>query len=440
MPHLTTVLNGSASLIPAFIHVDKNFLFDGGFGIDTDDGSQRLNVTNNVVLTGLWKDGIANSHKSYSGNVELFGGGCFNSGQWDKGSSNFTDNHCFVDGKSSNFNCNCNVSCSGWPETCTPCPGLRNNHYYQQNQTYVVCGNLTLPQIQARGLEIGSTVSPVPDADGIVEIVKAQLSLKADDETATVTATRAADTVIRGAVGATASRGVDHHERGTNPRSQLELVPDHIVLVAPTGAAASSSATSTVPAVSTDFDTLVKNVRVVKNVHEAALVVRNVLAKHPRKQVEVQLLPGVHHIGDSPLVLGPRDGAAHGGSVTWKSADQGNPATLGAPIRVTGWKPHAAIKGAFSAPLPANVTKGTALRQLWVDGLRAERPRIHGTGIQQGDNKMGRCLNLTNATSTAMYPQGAQYDFSNEMATDPSTWANPQDVEFVYTGCDAVSF
>ena len=74
MPHITTVLNGSASLIPAFIHVDKNFLFDGGFGIDTDDGSQRLNVTNNVVLTGLWKDGIANSHKSYSGNVELFGG------------------------------------------------------------------------------------------------------------------------------------------------------------------------------------------------------------------------------------------------------------------------------------------------------------------------------------------------------------------------------
>eukprot|EP01048_Picozoa_sp_COSAG05_P004799 COSAG05_NODE_272_length_12454_cov_1460.218085_4_plen_137_part_00 len=104
-------------------------------------------------------------------------GGCFSSGQWDKGSSNFTDNHCFVRGEPSYFNCNCNVSCTGWPETCTPCPVLRNNHYYQQNQTYVTCGNLTMKDLQARGMEVGSTVSPVPDADGIVKIVKAQLAV-----------------------------------------------------------------------------------------------------------------------------------------------------------------------------------------------------------------------------------------------------------------------
>eukprot|EP01044_Picomonas_judraskeda_P038797 COSAG03_NODE_18279_length_358_cov_0.864865_1_plen_81_part_01 len=47
-------------------------------------------------VAAQWKDGIANSHKNYRGNVELFGGGCFSSGQHDKGSSNFTDNHCFV--------------------------------------------------------------------------------------------------------------------------------------------------------------------------------------------------------------------------------------------------------------------------------------------------------------------------------------------------------
>ena len=64
---------------PLFVH--GNFIFDGGFGIDTDDGSHNLNVSNNVVLTGLYKDGIANSHKWYSGNVELFGNGCFSSGR-----------------------------------------------------------------------------------------------------------------------------------------------------------------------------------------------------------------------------------------------------------------------------------------------------------------------------------------------------------------------
>jgi hypothetical protein len=184
MPHLTTVLNGTASLVPAFIHVSGNFIFNGGFGIDTDDGSQRLNVTNNVVLTGLWKDGIANSHKSYSGNVELFGGGCFNSGQWDKGTSAFADNYCFVGGQPSGFNCACNSSCTGWPETCTPCPHMRNNHYFQDNLTYVACktnqnpSGLTLPQIQEKlGVELGSTVSPVPSAEEIVRIAKHQLAL-----------------------------------------------------------------------------------------------------------------------------------------------------------------------------------------------------------------------------------------------------------------------
>lgn len=86
MPHLTDVRSGGGapSLTPEHIYIHGNFIFDGGFGIDTDDGSHFLNVSNNVVKTGLWKDGIANSHKWYSGNVMLFGGGCFSSGQWDQ--------------------------------------------------------------------------------------------------------------------------------------------------------------------------------------------------------------------------------------------------------------------------------------------------------------------------------------------------------------------
>lgn len=173
MPWLTDVRNGSASLIPAFHHIHGNFIHNGGsMPIDTDDGSNRLNVTNNVVVGGaLWKDGIANSHKRYAGNVELFGSNCFNSGQWDQGSSNFTSNHCFVHGRPSTFNCNCNVS--GPPGA--PCPVMAHNHYYQQNE-YTVCGK-TLPQIQAEGLELGSVVAPVPAADDIVKLIKTQLGM-----------------------------------------------------------------------------------------------------------------------------------------------------------------------------------------------------------------------------------------------------------------------
>ena len=93
----------------------------------------------------------------------------------------------------------------------------------------------------------------------------------------------------------------------------------------------------------------------------------------------------------------------------------------------------------MQAPLPANVSKGSALRQLWVGGLRAQRTRVYGHGRQQGDNRMGYCHNLTNSTPTALYPAGSAYDFSFENATDTASWANPADVEFVFTSCDAIN-
>jgi beta-glucuronidase len=55
---------------------------------------------------------------------------------------------------------------------------------------------------------------------------------------------------------------------------------------------------------------------------------------------------------------------------------------------------------------------------------------------------MGRCLNLTNATNTPTYPEGSQYDFRYEQLGGPhapSKWPNPGDVEFLYTGCDAIN-
>ena len=176
-----------------------------------------------------------------------------------------------------------------------------------------------------------------------------------------------------------------------------------------------------------------------RTVHAAATHVAALRARQPDKDIVVQLLPGVHHVGDTPLTLGPEHGGSGKQWVTWRSADSANPAIVGAPIRISGWKPHPTNKKALSAPLPSNVTKGTALRQFWANGRRAERPVIYGTGRQPGDNRQGYCLNLTNATATHMYPEGSQFDFSSEPAVDPTKWANPGDVEFVYTSCDAIN-
>ena len=157
-----------------------------------------------------------------------------------------------------------------------------------------------------------------------------------------------------------------------------------------------------------------------------------VIAKHAK--ITVHLLPGTHHITDEPFTLGELD---YG--VSWRSADESNPAVIGAPIRVTGWGPHPKVKGAFAAPLPKEIAKGSPLRQLWVNGLRADRPKVFGHGRQQGDNREGHCLNLTNASATKMFPEGSLFDFTFENATDPSQWPNPGDVEFVYTSCDAIN-
>jgi hypothetical protein len=155
----------------------------------------------------------------------------------------------------------------------------------------------------------------------------------------------------------------------------------------------------------------------VRTVHGARLRVRELLAAHAGRDVTVQLAPGLHHVGDQPLALGPQDGGAHGSVVTWRSADPRLPAMVGAPIAIKGWKPHPTVKDAMVAPLPANVTKGSALRQLWVGGQRAQRTRLYGHGRQQGDNRNGYCHNLTNSTPTALYPAGSAYDFSGENVT-----------------------
>ena len=103
-------------------------------------------------------------------------------GQWDEGSSNFTNNHCFVNGAVSYYNCKCNISCpqdsgtTGKATSCgTPCPVMAGNHYYMGNQTgYIVCGQ-TLAQVQAGGMEVGSVVLPIPSADQIVSLAMRQL-------------------------------------------------------------------------------------------------------------------------------------------------------------------------------------------------------------------------------------------------------------------------
>lgn len=51
LPYLTTVLNGTATIDSAYNHLTGNLFFSGSpFSIDTDDGSDRVNCTSNVIV------------------------------------------------------------------------------------------------------------------------------------------------------------------------------------------------------------------------------------------------------------------------------------------------------------------------------------------------------------------------------------------------------
>jgi hypothetical protein len=136
--------------------------------------------------------------------------------------------------------------------------------------------------------------------------------------------------------------------------------------------------------------------RPVRTLERARDLVRS---RHPAGDLTVHLGPGVHRLS-RPLALDARDSGTGGHRVVW----QGSRGTvISGGRQVTHWT--RGKNGVWSAPAPVAQT-----RQLYVDGVRAQRARGHVP------------VNLT-ATDTG-------YTASADML---STWRNPGDIEFVYT-------
>ena len=65
--------------------------------------------------------------------------------------------------------------------------------------------------------------------------------------------------------------------------------------------------------------------RALKSVHAAAKRAQSAMALHRDADVTVQLMPGLHHVGDKPLVISNGGGAGAGGGrgvMTWRSTDR----------------------------------------------------------------------------------------------------------------------
>lgn len=126
--------------------------------------------------------------------------------------------------------------------------------------------------------------------------------------------------------------------------------------------------------------------------------------------VTIYLTGGTYRLTE-PLTLEAPDSGAAGHNIIY-TAEQGQRPILSGAVQVTGWKLVDQARNLWSAPAPESL-KNT--RQLYVDGVRADRAR-------------GRSpVELTET------PTG--YTAGSDML---SHWRNPGDIEFVYTGGNAL--
>jgi hypothetical protein len=122
------------------------------------------------------------------------------------------------------------------------------------------------------------------------------------------------------------------------------------------------------------------------------------------------LAQGLYRLS-APLALDRRDSGGGGHRLVWTAASGAHPVVSGG-LRVTGWSVTDAARGVWSAPAPTGLTN---TRQLYVDGVRAQRAR----GVAP--------VALTDTVT----------GYAASQATMAS-WHDPSQIEFVYTGGDGL--
>ncbi|MDT0468703.1 fibronectin type III domain-containing protein [Streptomyces gibsoniae] len=127
-----------------------------------------------------------------------------------------------------------------------------------------------------------------------------------------------------------------------------------------------------------------------------------------RADLTVHLASGTYRLTD-PLVLDARDSGTHGHRVVWQGTGD---TVVSGGRRVTGWRPVRGRPGLWSAPAPRGLTD---TRQLYVDGVRAQRAR--------------------GAVPVTLTQTATGYTASSDTIAH---WKRPSDAEFVYTSGEAL--
>jgi hypothetical protein len=163
LPFLTDVQfgNGTASIGLAFNKLVSNFFFSGSpFAIDTDDGSDMVNATANVIMRQpLFKTDFGGHTKAYASNVDIYGGGC--GCVAGDPTNSFDGNKCL----GASPPCDCNT-----PKTSFD--SISGNRYYDSsvNSTSPVCPS-------GSAIEQGSLVLPMPNNQDTISLCRVALGM-----------------------------------------------------------------------------------------------------------------------------------------------------------------------------------------------------------------------------------------------------------------------
>ena len=103
------------------------------------------------------------------------------------------------------------------------------------------------------------------------------------------------------------------------------------------------------------------------------------------RELVVCLGPGTHRVAGKPLLFDEADSPRGRGRVVWRGSTDA-PSVVTGGVQVKGWEPAAKYgPGAYQAKVPAGAASLATVRQLWVQGVRANRT-MRETAVDCGAN------------------------------------------------------
>jgi hypothetical protein len=135
-----------------------------------------------------------------------------------------------------------------------------------------------------------------------------------------------------------------------------------------------------------------------RSVHRAQAAARSfaAAASLPRaleggRPISIGLLPGTHSL-DRPLMLTAADSGSADRKILWSSTHPEQRTSISGGVVVTGWAPNGT--GVWAAPVPPQLA-GQPIRQLWVNGHRANRSRVDGHALKCNITETGMVATAT---------------------------------------------